>query len=270
MCRSLTAAAWFSERRSLGAAAPGATPAMQQRSRRIHRQAAERYLARALRADPAAAEAALRLARLDVAAGRDAEARTRLTAVLVRPGLRVAGGLRRSAALGRHPRTSGRCGRGRAQLSRGAGSRRGGTVGSGRLGQPAPSVWRCSRPQGRSSRRWTRPPLGGSATTRGPTISWAICQSGTRFSKTCATRCGGEAVAHASAGPARRVSAGAGGGPACRPDVPRRSGRGPRRRARHAWRPSGTGTDGRGLRAPRQRRAARRRRGPGSRTCRSP
>ena len=83
----LTAAGWFSERRSLGAAAPEATPAMQQRSRRIHRQSAERYLARALKADPAAAEAALRLARLDVTAGRDADARTRLTSVLARPGL---------------------------------------------------------------------------------------------------------------------------------------------------------------------------------------
>ena len=83
----LTAAGWFSERRSLGAAAPDATPAMQQRSRRIHRQSAERYLARALRADPAAAEAALRLARLDITAGQDAEARTRLTAVLARQGL---------------------------------------------------------------------------------------------------------------------------------------------------------------------------------------
>ncbi len=83
----LTAAGWFSERRSLGAAAPGATPAAQQRSRRIHRQAAERYLANALTVDPAAAEATLRLARLDITAGRDAEARTRLTALLARQGL---------------------------------------------------------------------------------------------------------------------------------------------------------------------------------------
>jgi Flp pilus assembly protein TadD len=81
----LTAAGWFSERRAHGAAAPGATLAMQQRSRRIQRQYAERYLEGALRAEPAAAEAALRLARLDVTAGRDADATRRLTALLARP-----------------------------------------------------------------------------------------------------------------------------------------------------------------------------------------
>ena len=81
----LTAAGWFSERRAHGAAAPGATLTMQQRSRRIQRQWAERYLEGALRAEPAATEAALRLARLDVTAGRDADARRRLTALLARP-----------------------------------------------------------------------------------------------------------------------------------------------------------------------------------------
>ena len=81
----LTAAGWFSERRSLGAAAPGATPTMQQRSRRIQRQRAERYLASAVRVDPTAAEATLRLARLEVTAGRDADASKRLTTLRTRP-----------------------------------------------------------------------------------------------------------------------------------------------------------------------------------------
>jgi len=83
----LTAAGWFHERLSHGAAAPGSTPDRQQMLHRRHRLAAERYLSTALQADPSASEASLRLARVHISAGREAEARRILTTLRARTDL---------------------------------------------------------------------------------------------------------------------------------------------------------------------------------------
>lgn len=83
----LTAAGWFSERLSEGAAAPGASLRNSQTLRRRHQRSAERYLSRAIDADPRAEEAALRLAHVESLMGRDARAAGRLSALLARDDL---------------------------------------------------------------------------------------------------------------------------------------------------------------------------------------
>ena len=80
----LTAAGWFAERLSEGAAPSGSSLRQSQVVRRRHQRSAERYLARALDIDPRAEEAALRLARVETLMGRDARAGGRLTALLAR------------------------------------------------------------------------------------------------------------------------------------------------------------------------------------------
>ena len=83
----LTAAAWFSERLSDGAADAGAAPRNSQVVRRRHQRTAERYLTEAIELDPRAEEPALRLARIEMLMGRDARAGGRLTALLAREDL---------------------------------------------------------------------------------------------------------------------------------------------------------------------------------------
>ena len=80
----LTAAGWFSERLSDGAAAPGASLRNSQALRRRHQRAAERYLAAAVDLDPRAEEPNLRLARIEALMGRDARAGGRLAALVAR------------------------------------------------------------------------------------------------------------------------------------------------------------------------------------------
>jgi tetratricopeptide (TPR) repeat protein len=80
----LTAAGWFAERLSEGAAPSGSSHREVQVVRRRHQRSAERYLARALDVDPRAEEAALRLARVETLMGRDVRAGGRLTALLAR------------------------------------------------------------------------------------------------------------------------------------------------------------------------------------------
>jgi tetratricopeptide (TPR) repeat protein len=83
----LTAAGWFSERLSHRAAARGASLRRLREIRRVHQRTAVRYLTAALKRDPNAGEAALRLARVEASLEHDAQARTRLTALLARDDL---------------------------------------------------------------------------------------------------------------------------------------------------------------------------------------
>jgi len=80
----LTAAGWFSERLSTVAAAPRSTLRSQQTLHRRYQLTAERFLTTALKLQPGAAEAALRLARVETLMGRDAEARRRLLPLVAR------------------------------------------------------------------------------------------------------------------------------------------------------------------------------------------
>lgn len=83
----LVAAGWFSERLAHRPAERFSEPRNQHTLQRRYLQSAERYLTRALEADPNANEAALRLARVEIAKGQDARARGRLVPLLARAGL---------------------------------------------------------------------------------------------------------------------------------------------------------------------------------------
>lgn len=83
----LTAAGWFSERLAHGSAQVGASISGQRSSKRIYRDAATRFLTAALKLDPTAAEAALRLARVEMLGGRAVDAKARLAQLLARQDL---------------------------------------------------------------------------------------------------------------------------------------------------------------------------------------
>lgn len=83
----LTAAGWLGELASVRPAAAGASARGQEITQRVRRQAAAGHLEAALQLDPAALEATLRLARLDVLAGHDEEAGARLEILLDREDL---------------------------------------------------------------------------------------------------------------------------------------------------------------------------------------
>ncbi len=83
----LTAAGWFSTRRANLPAGPNWTLRTAQRTRREQQEEAVRFLTQALAADPAAAEAALRLADVEAEMGRDAQAVQRLSTLLARDDL---------------------------------------------------------------------------------------------------------------------------------------------------------------------------------------
>jgi tetratricopeptide (TPR) repeat protein len=80
----LTAAAWFAERVSNRAAAREMSLGNAQALRRRYQQTAERFLQSALDVDPRAAEASLRLARVQASMGQREQARARLAALLAR------------------------------------------------------------------------------------------------------------------------------------------------------------------------------------------
>jgi len=80
----LTAAGWFAERLSRSAAPPNVNLRNAQELRQGHEQRAARFLEAALAVDPRAAEASLRLARIEVSSGKREAALNRLAALLVR------------------------------------------------------------------------------------------------------------------------------------------------------------------------------------------
>jgi tetratricopeptide (TPR) repeat protein len=83
----LTAAGWFAARRADLPAAPDWNLRTAQRTRREHQEEAVRFLTSALTVDPSAAEAALRLADVESAMGREEHAANRLAALLARDDL---------------------------------------------------------------------------------------------------------------------------------------------------------------------------------------
>lgn len=83
----LVAAGWFHERLADGNASAGWSLRTAQAMRRNEHTLASRRFEAALAIDPGSAEAALRLARVDAAMGRDARAVSRLTALLAREDL---------------------------------------------------------------------------------------------------------------------------------------------------------------------------------------
>jgi tetratricopeptide (TPR) repeat protein len=84
----LTAAGWFAERLSNRAATPDTSVRNAQTLRRRHQQRAVQFLTTAVRIDPTAAEASLRLARIEASSGQREAARQRLTGLLARQDLR--------------------------------------------------------------------------------------------------------------------------------------------------------------------------------------
>jgi hypothetical protein len=82
--RLLTAAGWFSERRSILPAAPGWNLRTAQTRTRQHQEEALRFLNTAVEADPRAPEATLRLAHLEGAMGHEDRSAKRLNDLLAR------------------------------------------------------------------------------------------------------------------------------------------------------------------------------------------
>ncbi len=80
----LTAAGWFSERLAHSAASRSMSFGTAQAFRRRHLQSAARFLIAALGVDPQAAEASLRLARVEVSMGHSEPAEKRLAALVAR------------------------------------------------------------------------------------------------------------------------------------------------------------------------------------------